>query len=339
MQANPLITIMIPTYNVESEYLIKCLDSVICQSYNNIEILIIDDNSSNRDVLYIIDEYKQKDNRITLVKKNQNDGVSITRKQGAEIAKGEYIMYLDCDDFLVDDCIELLLNKSISTDADIVIGDFWMTYETFKIYISHSIDENDEQGYLMALLTYKCGGTIWAKLIKKDLINKIPYPTFPKLCNDVFVNFHIAIYPNINIVCLKKPVYNWVQRETSVMHTKSKLLLNHDLELIKEVDKLVENHKNSEKFKKELMLYKLGFWSLLLSYGIEYNSSNKILRKEIYSICMKNKWAMSHLKPSLKMVLMINRYMFTRFLYLIYMKTLKIFLKNNCLKLYKKIFK
>ena len=339
MLSNSLISIIIPTYNVESEYLNTCLDSVVTQSYKNLEIILIDDYSPDKNVLCTIDKYKQADSRITVVKKSQNDGVSITRKQGIEISHGEYIMFLDCDDFLVNDCVELLLNKAIITNADIVVGDYWMTYEDFKICHPHSFDENESNGYLKALLTGKCGGTVWGKLIKSDLFDKVNYPVYNKEDNDVLVNFHIASFPKVKIVCLKKPIYNWMQRKNSVTNTKSRATLNHGLVIIKDTSKIIESHPDFDDLQKELILYKLSTWSLLLAYGIEYNSSNKAFRKEIYTVCAKNKWAMNSLKSSQKMIVIINRYMLSRFFYLIYLKTIKkTFLTKKYLKYYKKHF-
>ena len=111
-----LISIIIPVYNVE-QYLSRCIDSVINQTYKNLEIILIDDGSTD-DSGEICDEYALKDNRIKVMHK-QNGGVSSARNEGLDISKGNYIGFIDSDDFIEKDMYEFLYDLLTKNNCDI----------------------------------------------------------------------------------------------------------------------------------------------------------------------------------------------------------------------------
>ena len=114
-----LVTIIIPVFNVE-RYIVECLESVVCQSYNNIEIIIINDGSTDNS-LSVCERYARMDSRIALYSK-ENGGLSEARNYGLDRANGEFIMFLDSDDYLSRNCVESMVNSILETKADIVSG-------------------------------------------------------------------------------------------------------------------------------------------------------------------------------------------------------------------------
>lgn len=113
-----LISIIIPIYNVE-RYLPKCLNSVICQTYSNLDIVLVDDGSSDKSGI-ICDEYAQKDSRIQVLHK-KNEGVDKARFSGLNIANGDYVIFVDSDDWLCDnDILRKMVVKAEETRADYV---------------------------------------------------------------------------------------------------------------------------------------------------------------------------------------------------------------------------
>lgn len=122
---SPLVSVIIPVYNSEI-YLDVCIQSVLNQTYENIEIIIVNDGSTDRSAS-IIDNYMKKDARIIKISK-KNEGLPMARRSGIDIAKGKYIQHLDSDDTLVFDAIEYLVNKAESTNADIVVSSFLFCY-------------------------------------------------------------------------------------------------------------------------------------------------------------------------------------------------------------------
>lgn len=124
-----MFSIIVPVYNVE-KYLTQCIESLICQTYSNIEIILVDDGSRDRSGK-ICDEYMQKDSRIKVIHKN-NEGLGMARNSGLECVTGEYVTFVDSDDFLKKDAIEKLVDGIKIYDADTVIGGYSRIDESGK---------------------------------------------------------------------------------------------------------------------------------------------------------------------------------------------------------------
>jgi N,N'-diacetyllegionaminate synthase len=327
---NPFISVIIPVYNVEYEYLVACVESVLRQTYTNLQILIIDDKSTNPDILPLLHKYEEKDSRIVVIEKSINEGVSFTRQHGINIAKGQYLFFMDCDDYITDGCIESLLEEAIQSEADMVIGDHWRTFKTHKIHHTHKYDIRDPNGYVKALLSGKCGGTIWNKLIKTEKIRQLELQNTHLQCNDVIINYIIA-EKNFKIKCLGRPVYNWIQRETSMTHTKSKAKDTHTLHLVEWVNNFVLANYGSLNLENELAYYNLAVWALLLAHGLKrpYSADENDFKNKVYTIYWKNKWAKNQFSLKNKLLIQFNQNVFLSFFYQMYAKFLKPLLKKT----------
>lgn len=113
---NPLISVIVPIYNVE-KYLARCVDSIVNQTYKNLEIILVDDGSPDR-CPKMCDDYAEKDSRIKVVHK-KNGGLSDARNAGMAVATGEYISFIDSDDYVSDDFFECLLDVMNKENSDI----------------------------------------------------------------------------------------------------------------------------------------------------------------------------------------------------------------------------
>ena len=140
------VSIVVPVYNVE-KYLKRCVDSLIGQSYPNLEILLVDDGSKDSS-LSICKEYELKDSRIRALHK-ENEGLGLTRNYGIERATGKYITFVDSDDYLTSDAVEAMLGKAEATDADVVIANMFYKDEEMIVYCNFS---NQEVGYDTSIL-------------------------------------------------------------------------------------------------------------------------------------------------------------------------------------------
>ena len=129
MEKQPKVSVIIPVYNVE-QYLSRCLDSVISQNFNDMEIICINDGSKDAS-LRILEEYAGKDSRIVIIDK-KNAGVSAARNDGIAAAKGEYLAFLDGDDFWEADCLAKIYQEAEHNHSDIVI-------------FAHNLWENDQK--------------------------------------------------------------------------------------------------------------------------------------------------------------------------------------------------
>lgn len=159
---SPIVSIVIPAYNIE-EYLGKCITSILNQSYKNIQILIINDGSKDQ-TLKIAQQYSKQDSRIEIIDK-QNEGVSIARNIGISLAKGEFIMFVDGDDWIEHNMVEQLLNIIISEKADYVGGGFIFEDSNSKRkryspsnFLKFSIEGNK------ILSSYLSGHRIWSSV-------------------------------------------------------------------------------------------------------------------------------------------------------------------------------
>ena len=125
-----LISVVVPIYNVEN-YIKKCVDSILSQTYKNLEIILVDDGSPDN-CPQICDEYAQKDNRIKVIHK-ENGGLSDARNAGIDISKGKFITFIDSDDYIEKDYVEVLYNSIKENASDMAIGSHKAIYDNGTI--------------------------------------------------------------------------------------------------------------------------------------------------------------------------------------------------------------
>ena len=185
-----LITVIINVYNGE-KYIKKCLDSIINQTYKNLEILIINDGSTDN-TLNICKTYKDKRIKIITTK---NQGLSLSRNTGIDNAKGEYLYFTDADDYIELDTIEYLYNlcqkynSDFSTCNSLTIFDY-----NFKIKKHKEKIEILDSREMLKKVLLTMNGTTWNKLIKKNIYNDIRFEN--RIINDVVVTYKLVLKAN-----------------------------------------------------------------------------------------------------------------------------------------------
>ena len=219
------ITVIVPVYNVEN-YLDKCLDSLINQTYKNLEIIVINDGSTDNSGI-ICQEYAQKDNRIIYIEK-ENGGLSDARNVGLDKMTGSYVTFIDSDDWVELDYVEILYKKIIEYQADISVGNYYSYNEDEETYYFHiygdsyyekvydnvSIFENlyESQEMKSFALISACG-----KLYKAKLFDYLRFDK-GKLGEDGY--FNQKMYLSVNkVVYLNKGLYAYRQRSGSITNT------------------------------------------------------------------------------------------------------------------------
>lgn len=216
---DPLISVIIPVYNVE-QYLRKCLESIINQTYKNLEIILIDDGSTDNSGK-ICDEYAKKDTRIQTIHK-KNGGLSDARNCGLKKSTGDYIVFVDSDDWMDFDGIRYMFILSKKYDAPLVIGGTEKTAEsTGKVLWSDFKECEDLQ-----IMTKKesmrdvfiNGCASWARLYKKEVHKDVFFPV-GEINEDEAIVLQILERCN-TIVKSSKIVYNYRFRENSITSTK-----------------------------------------------------------------------------------------------------------------------
>lgn len=208
------ISVIIPVYKVE-EYLPKCLDSVTNQTYTNLEIILVDDGSPDKSGV-ICDMYAGIDNRITVIHK-QNEGVAKARNDALDIATGDYIGFVDSDDWIEPDMFEFLINNLVKYDADIsMCGE--TAYENGKIIYTKSngdvsiLGQNDAKK-----LTVKgrSMGLIWNKIYKKSILDNVRFSS-EYGCSEDLIFVYQAVKNARNMVCVNIAKYNYFRREGGI---------------------------------------------------------------------------------------------------------------------------
>ena len=214
----PLISIIIPIYQVE-KYLHRCVDSVIDQTYSNLEIILVDDGSLDN-CPKICDEYAKKDKRIKVIHK-KNGGLSDARNKGLSIMKGEYVSFIDSDDYVEKDYIEYLyyLVKKYKTNFSCCASR--AIYDSGTVITQETNEEfNLTQKEAFERILYQNNFTVasWGKLYKKELFNDIKFPK-GKLHEDALTTYKlIDKCDNISLGLVCK--YNYMIRGDSILTKK-----------------------------------------------------------------------------------------------------------------------
>lgn len=226
---NKLISVIIPVYNVE-RYLHQCVDSVLAQTYTNLEIILVDDGSPDTSPA-ICDEYAQKDKRIKVIHKD-NGGLSSARNAGLDAATGDFIYFLDSDDILHPDCIKILFEIGCKEKADIVSSSFesFLNDQTPNICHIAAIEYQtmNASQTLEILCRDNAPGLMSScmKIYKKDCFRAIRFP-LNTLYEDAHTNFKIY-YVCKKICYTNTSLYYYRLRPNSIMANTHSLVYNLD---------------------------------------------------------------------------------------------------------------
>jgi len=226
-----LISIIIPVYNVEN-YLIKCLESIINQTYKDIEIILVDDGATDSSG-EICDLYKAKDKRISVFHK-KNGGLSDARNFGLDRCTGEYITFLDSDDYVDESYIEKMYVNLLETESDISICNFEKVYDDdFKSKEEKSVSRTLYLKYeaLERLFDREvCAQFVvaWGKLYKKELFKTIRFP-LGKIHEDEFTTYKV-LHGAKKIVYTDEKLVYYIQRGDSIIGQGFNLKAKKDLE-------------------------------------------------------------------------------------------------------------
>lgn len=222
MKDKDLISVVVPIYNIEN-YVKTCVESLIQQSYKNLEILLINDGSTDNSAK-VCQEYSNNSNVFLYTKKN--GGLSDARNYGLNLAKGKYVAFVDGDDYVEPDYIAKLYEAIVSNNSEVAMCEYFEVDENKQILktvnLNQPLNMSSISGKILLDFFYKAGGVvdqvIWNKLYDKGVFSKVKFAK-GKYYEDGYI---IApLYWNVKKVSLvRQPLYNYVQRSDSIMHTK-----------------------------------------------------------------------------------------------------------------------
>lgn len=216
----PVISVIVPVYNVE-KYVARCIDSILKQTYTNLEILLVDDGSLDHSG-QICEEYRKIDARIQVIHQ-ENGGLSAARNTGIEVATGEYFAFVDSDDFLSPRFIEALLQACIQTKSDLAQCR-WETVS--KDILSEAVPAVSEyktysNREALAQMYQEAGAyfiVAWNKLYKRELFDQIRYPV-GRIHEDEATTYRL-IYQTKKVVVLDQALYGYFTAEESITRNR-----------------------------------------------------------------------------------------------------------------------
>lgn len=219
LNKNPKVSIIIPAYNI-APYLARCLDSVKCQTYKELQIIIIDDGSTDQTGL-IADSFAEKDKRFHVIHK-ENRGVSAARKTGLDQASGKYIGFVDGDDYIEPEMYEKLVGLAVKYDADIAHCGYQMVFPD-RVDLYHGTGELRIQDSYTAVKDLLEGTMVEPGLVNKlyrhDLFKGIEYDPEIVINEDLLLNF-LLFHRVYRSVFLDEPLYHYMVRKNSASTSK-----------------------------------------------------------------------------------------------------------------------
>ena len=301
----PKISVVIPVYN-SAKYLRECLDSVVSQSFSDWEVVAVDDGSPDESPA-ILDEYAAKESRIKVIHK-ENGGVSAARNDGLVVAAGEYVLFVDSDDYLEQDALRLAYEEAIRVNADVVIGDYFAVsakgrrrYHFFsKSFVANDRTMIEKLQQTMLYSGYSpyfsntCGylfGAQWTKLFRRSMLiqNAVNFPTSISLFEDGV--FGLTAFEHSKVISyLSVPFYNYRVLTTSLCHSYKYNNIDLYKRISSEVCSLAERFAKGPDFydayetrfiyyaKKQvgqIFASNMGFWN-------KYRECKKLLTNEFY---------------------------------------------------------
>lgn len=283
------VSVIVPVYKVE-KYIHRCVDSILEQTYRNLEVILVNDGSPDNCGV-IVDQYKEKDNRIVVIHK-QNGGLSDARNAGMKYATGVYTLFVDSDDWLDIHAIEIMMNIGIARKADIVQSAFYYAYEDYLLFDNRYFSKTDapiilnNRKLMFELVNNeKVKNFAWGKLYKTSLIKGI---SFRKgvLFEDVFWAHHVMKRVDTYVI-MHEPLFYYMQRNDSIVTNYSQR--NLDILI-----GLKERHLFIEKHYPELIneSYKMMLKTSLIHYNLLLANKKKMdterHKKRIYASIEEN---------------------------------------------------
>lgn len=215
MDKEDLISVIIPAYNVE-KYIAKCIESLLAQTYKNMEFIFVDDGSTDA-TGKICDQYAANDRRIQVIHQ-ENQGVSIARNKALEIASGQYVGFCDADDWIEEDMYEYLYHLIKADQAEIATCGAWMEYTDRKYIIGcakrEGLEFNKEQAIAELHRRRNMCDWMWSKLFSAALLKDVRFDRNLQICEDYV--FQCEAFEKCNkVVCGANAKYHYIQRKES----------------------------------------------------------------------------------------------------------------------------
>lgn len=328
---NYKVSIIIPVYNTE-KYIHKCVDSVLGQTYNNIEVILVDDESPDR-CSEICDEYSKIDNRIKVIHK-KNSGLGFTRNAGLEHVSGDFVTFLDSDDWIDSNHIENLLNPYLSDSVDLVIGSYKRCSneeELIRYEKQHMEGKFSDKSIVAVAMLMVAPPKDYSKdvgipmsvcfnLYKVDIVHKYSLK-FPSerdtVGEDLF--FNLEYLKNCKHICIIESYgYNYRANPTSITRKYNPERVNRTISYYRRLLSIAPGYKNSNEFVYRVQRSTLSKLRVALSLIVGENcklSQKRVMIKHVLNtediIQLLNEYPIKTYRMSIRIATYMMKYKFT----------------------------
>ena len=286
---NPLVSIIVPVFNAE-KYLERCINSIIKQTYQNIEIILVDDGSTD-DSGSICEDFATKDRRFRVVHKS-NEGVSSARQTGLDLARGEYVIHADPDDWVEPNWIEELVKYALEKKADITICGYYKECRFASSIEKTAPTSLAKDDVLCDLLYGKIWGALWNKLIRKDCFKSlnVSFVQEMNLWEDLYVVTDL-IFKGATVSHITLPLYHYdmFSNDSSIVRQPD---INHIYSMIVYIDKfeplLIDDRYKEAFYVRKFQLKKRCYRRFIVEHPFKW-SDIRAYRGDIYKmekVCM-----------------------------------------------------
>ena len=263
------VSVIVPVYNVE-KYIEKCVKSIIKQTFHNFEVIIIDDESPDNSI-DIVKKMTKKDDRFKIISQ-KNRGLGGARNTGIDNAKGEYLFFLDSDDYIEEDTLEMLVNYMKSKDVDIVVFDYCKVKEDGEVISAPKFGEGvlSKDDAYRKILSLTISPMACNKLYKKKLFieNNIYYPE--KFLHEDVATTYKLFWKSDNIGCIGKCFYHWIERGDSITQKITYKHINDVIKTLLAKKEFLHTHNVFDKFEIEYIRGSVQMLNLLLERSWNY---------------------------------------------------------------------
>lgn len=250
------VSIIIPVYNV-APYLDACLSSCVNQTFRDVEIIVVNDGSTDGSS-DIIQMYAEKDDRFKVITK-ENQGLIYARKSGLEVACGEYVFHLDGDDYIEPNAIEILYEEAIKQDADYVVANYYdvLGNERHEVWRNSRMKGLSGEAFFLCML--RGGYELWARLIRRSLFDGIVYKPVV-IGEDLFTTMQIMLKVRKPVV-IDACLYNYVKRTGSLTNRNEEIVWKSQFYMVESVFSLLDIYPYTQPVRERVYLM---FFSLFL---------------------------------------------------------------------------
>lgn len=285
----PKVSILVPVYNV-SAFIERCANSVFSQTFTDIEYIFVNDNTPDDSIIKlekVIEKYPDRKKNVRIIQHQINKGIASARNTAINAAHGEYIAFVDSDDFIENSMIESLYFKAKKEDADIVISNYMLEYSDKSVVCDDYLSENNSDHIGDLIQFDRCSPALWNKLIKRELYdrNDCRVPDGLNYYDDRHIIVRLFFYAK-KIVKVDEAFYHYVQYNTnSITKSNTRMHFENVIAFWSYLELFFKEHKIYDQYKSIIGMSKIQNKAYLLfetdSYAIRKEFANMFDNEEI----------------------------------------------------------